>query len=255
MDILQFLILGLVGVLGGMISGVVGGGGGIIFVPGLVYAAGWDIREAVAASLVIIVFSSLSGTIRNARSENPVRWRIAGPLALAVAPASLIGVFISYVSREAVLQVAFAMLLLALAYPIFNGQSARSLEERSKHIPVPWVLTAGVGTGTLSGLLGIGGGIVLVPLLILGFGIRTKEAMSTSLAVVMFTAFVGAAGYIVGGFDELLNLLPLVVCAIIGAQLGVRLRDLAPEIVIRRAFSAFMVIVAMKFLSEALKIF
>lgn len=65
MDVAQLLILAALGVLGGMFSGLVDGGGGIIFVPALVYAAGWDIKEAVAASLVVVVFASLSGTLRN----------------------------------------------------------------------------------------------------------------------------------------------------------------------------------------------
>lgn len=255
MDLLQLLILGLVGIVGGVISGLIGGGGGIVFVPGLVYVAGWDIREAVAASLVIIVASSLSGTIRNARSENPVRWRIAGLLTIAVAPASLIGVYISRVSQETVVQVAFALLLISLAYPISGGRREKSLEESSKMIPIPWTLAAGVGTGTLSGLLGIGGGVVLVPLMVLGFGIRAKEAISTSLAVVMFTALVGAIGYILTGFEELLSLLPLIVCSILGAQLGVWLRELMPGVVIQRAFAIFMVVVAVQFLGEAAGMF
>ncbi|MDQ5810751.1 MAG: TSUP family transporter, partial [Actinomycetota bacterium] len=97
MDLLQLTLLGIIGVLGGILSGLVGVGGGIVFVPGLVYVGGWSIKEAVAASLVIIIFSSLSGTIRNAKSPDPVDWRVAGILSLAVAPASLIGVAISRV--------------------------------------------------------------------------------------------------------------------------------------------------------------
>ncbi len=77
MDVAQLLILAALGVLGGMLSGLVDGGGGIIFVPALVYAAGWDIKEAVAASLVVVVFASLSGTLRNLKSEDPINWRVA----------------------------------------------------------------------------------------------------------------------------------------------------------------------------------
>jgi uncharacterized membrane protein YfcA len=51
---MQLSILGVIGVVGGILSGLVGVGGGIVFVPGLVYAGGWEIQEAVAASLVII---------------------------------------------------------------------------------------------------------------------------------------------------------------------------------------------------------
>ena len=74
MDVVQLLILAALGFLGGMLSGLVDGGGGIIFVPALIYAGGWDIKEAVAASLVVVVFASLSGTLRNLKSEDLINW-------------------------------------------------------------------------------------------------------------------------------------------------------------------------------------
>lgn len=254
MDVLQLLLLGLIGVVGGILSGLVGIGGGIIFVPGLIYAGGWPIQEAVAASLVIIVFSSLSGTIRNTWSDNPVDWRKAGLLSLTVAPSSLIGVYISRISPEVVVQVAFAVLLLALAYPTARGgSSAFSGEGRS--IPVPVALLAGVGVGTISALVGIGGGVMLVPLLVLGFGAEVKTAVSTSLAVVLALALVGAAGYLLTGFEDILTLPPLVVGAIVGAWIGVRIRDPFPEDKLRIGFAIFMVVVAFRLLGQSAGIF
>ena len=252
MDALQLLVLTVLGLLGGMLSGLVGVGGGSVFVPALVYVGGWQIKDAVAASLVIIVFSSLSGTVRNARSENPVNWRIAALLSSTVAPSSLIGVAVSRVSPQTVVEVAFAVLLLALAYPTFSGGP----EYRgNKRIPLPLILLAGVGIGTLGGLVGIGGTVLLVPLMILGWGLQTKTAISTSLAIVLFTGIIGAAGYIATGFEDLLSLPPLIVGSMLGAWLGVRLRDLTPEVVIQRGFAIFMVVVALRILADAAGIF
>jgi uncharacterized membrane protein YfcA len=256
LDYLEFLFLGIIGVLGGMLSGLVGVGGGIVFVPGLVYAGGWNIQDAVAASLVIIIFSSLSGTIRNARSTDPVNWRVAGLLSLAVAPSSLIGVFISRVSPEVVVEVAFAALLIALAYPTARGGG--EYESNRKNIPLPLVFLAGIFIGTISGLVGVGGGVVMIPLMVLGMGLTTKRAVSTSLAVVMFTGIVGAAGYVATGFrdvQDLLSLPPLIVGSVIGAPLGVRVRDRLPESVVRIGFGVFMVIVALHLFGEALGVF
>ena len=256
MDYLQFLILGVIGVIGGILSGLVGVGGGIVFVPGLVYAGGWEIKEAVAASLVIIVFSALSGTLRNARSDDPVNWRVAGLLSLTVAPSSLIGVFISRISPEVVVKVAFAGLLLALAYPTVRGRGEYGRDR--KDIPLPLVFLAGIFIGSLSGLVGVGGGVMMVPLMVLGMGLTTKGAVSTSLAVVMFTGLVGAAGYVATGFrdpQDLLSLPPLIVGSMVGAPLGVRLRDRLPSGAIRVLFGGFMVIVALRLLGEAFGVF
>jgi len=254
-DLLQLVFLGVFGIIGGILSGLVGVGGGIVFVPGLMYVAGWQIKEAVAASLVIIIFSSLSGTIRNARSEDPVDWRVAALLSLAVAPASLIGVAISRVSSETIVEVAFATILLALTYPTARG---RQQFDESKRIPLPLVFVAGIFIGALSGLVGVGGGVVMVPLMVLGMGIATKRAVSTSLAVILFTGIVGAAGYIATGFrgaDDLLSLPPLIVGSMIGAPLGVQIRELLPPRAVRGVFAAFMVVVALRLLSEALGLF
>jgi uncharacterized membrane protein YfcA len=253
MDVLQLLILAVLGLLGGVLSGLVGVGGGSVFVPALVYVADWQIKDAVAASLVIIVFSSLSGTLRNARSENPVNWRVALLLTSTVAPSTLIGVAISKISPQTVVEVAFAMLLMTLSYPMFRGGPAHT--DTPKRMPLPLVLLAGAGAGALAGLVGIGGAIVLVPLISLGWRLPTKTAISTSLAVVLFAGTVGAAGYIVSGFEDLLSLPPLIVGSIIGAWLGVRLRDLTPETVIQRGFAVFMVVIALRMLAGAAGIF
>lgn len=254
-DLLQLLLLSVIGIIGGVLSGLVGVGGGLVFVPGLVYVAGWEIKEAVAASLVIIVFSSLSGTIRNARSEDPVDWRTAGILSLTVAPSSLIGVAISRVSPDTVVELAFATLLIALAYPTAKG---RGNLEAGKKIALPLVFLAGIFIGALSGLVGVGGGVMMVPLMVLGMGLGTKKAVSTSLAVVMATGLIGAAGYIATGFrdpDQLLSLPPLIIGSMVGAPFGVRLRDWMPEAKLRVGFGVFMVIVALRLFSEALGLF
>jgi uncharacterized membrane protein YfcA len=94
MDLWQLLIFGLIGFAGGMLSGLIGIGGGVVFVPALVYVAGWNIKEATAASLAIFVFGALSGTLRSLRGENPVNWKAAALLSSVVAPSTLVGVAI-----------------------------------------------------------------------------------------------------------------------------------------------------------------
>ncbi|WP_119070245.1 sulfite exporter TauE/SafE family protein [Rubrobacter indicoceani] len=249
MEIFDLLVLLVFGVVGGMLSGLVGVGGGIVFVPALVYAAGWNITEAVAASLIIIVFSSLSGTIRNQSSRDPANWRWTLLFSLAVAPSSLIGVAISRVSPETVVEAVFGLLLLALAYPTAKGRP--EMDEGVQKIPTWTVFAAGIFIGALSGLVGVGGGVVMVPLMVLGLGLTAKRAVSTSLAVVMFTGLVGGLGYILTGFDRISEVPPLVVGSIVGAWLGVKVRDPLPDRVVRVGFACFMVVVAIRTLLGA----
>ena len=251
MDLWQYLILGLAGLFGGVLAGLFGVGGGAIFVPALVYGAGWNIGEAVAASLVIIVFSALSGTLRSMRSEATVDWKAATLFSLTVAPSSLIGVAASGFFSETFTQLVFAGFLFALAYPTARtGKRFRESIRVSTGSHLAVALLGGVGAGALAGLIGIGGAALTVPLMIWGFGLPPKTAVSTSLAVTLFIGIVGAAGYIVAGFDRLSGLPPLIVGSMLGAWAGVRIRERLPEIVLQRAFAAFMVLVAVRVLID-----
>jgi uncharacterized protein len=250
-DLLELLILSLAGLFGGVLAGLFGVGGGAVFVPALVYAAGWKIGEAAAASLVIIVFSALSGTLRSMRGEAPVDWRAAAIFSSVVAPSALIGVAVSRFAPEVVTQLVFAGFLLALAYPTARSGSRYRENIGTSRIPLALTLLGGVGAGTLAGLIGIGGAALTVPLLIWGFGLPPKTAVSTSLAVTLFIGVVGAAGYIVAGFDRLSGLPPLIVGSMLGAWAGVRIRERLPEVALQRAFAAFMVLVAVRVLIDA----
>jgi len=244
-DLLELVILGLAGLFGGVLAGLFGVGGGTVFVPALVYAAGWNIREAVAASLIIIVFSALSGTLRSMRSEVPVNWRAAALFSLSVAPSSLIGVALSNFFSETLTQLVFVGFLLALAYPTArSGKRYREGIRGSSGSHLALALLGGIGAGALAGLIGIGGAVLTVPLLIFGFGLDPKTAISTSLVVTLLVGVLGATGYFVAGFDRLSGLPPLIVGSMLGAWPGVRIRERLGEALLQRAFAAYMVVVA-----------
>ncbi len=248
----QLSVLACLGVCGGVLSGMVGVGRGIISIPALIYAAG-NIEEEEAASFVVIFFAALSSILRNTSGESPVDWRAAALLSAAIVPPSLIGVAINHVVPGAVVKIAFAVLLLALAYPIAaRGRSDRTSTRPKLHPAL--VLLAGAGIGALSGLAGAGGGVVIVPLLVLGLRLRPKAAVATSLAVVLFTSVAGAAGYVASGFHQFLALPPLIVGAVLGAWFGVRLRDRTPDAPLQVGFAVFMVIVASQLFIDATNI-
>src|SRR5919199_231766 len=174
MDLWQLLVYGLIGFVGGTLSGLIGIGGGAVFVPALVYAAGWGIKDATAASLFTFVFGALSGTLRSLRSENSVNWKAVALLTSVVAPSALVGVVINRFSPELLVQLAFAAFLIILAYPVAYARPPTA--ERSRRIPRALVLFAGVGVGIMAGLVGIGGTVLMIPLMVLGLGLRFEPA-------------------------------------------------------------------------------
>jgi uncharacterized membrane protein YfcA len=157
-----------------------------------------------------------------------------------VAPASLIGVFVNNASPQDVVQVAFADVLLTLVYPMARGGYGPSGDGRG--VSLALILLAGVVIGAFSGLVDVGGGGMTVPLMVLGFGLTTKQAVSTGLVVTLSTGVVASVGYLTTGFDDLLRLPPLILGSVLGPLLGVRLRERLLEMVIRVGFAGFMVI-------------
>jgi uncharacterized membrane protein YfcA len=232
-----------------MLSGLIGIGGGAVFVPALVYAVGWSIKDATAASLITFVFGALSGTLRSLRSENPVDWKAVALLSSVVAPSALVGVAINRFSPETLVQLAFAAFLIILAYPVAYARPPAA--EGSRRIRRTFVLLAGVGVGIMAGLVGIGGTVLMIPLMVLGLGLRVKTAMATSLAITIFTGIVGSAGYILAGFSLLSSLPPLFVGAMLGAWLGASSRERIPETFLQRGFALFMVVVAVRLIVDA----
>src|SRR5829696_2734531 len=105
--------------------------------------------------------------------------------------------------------------------------------------------------GVPAGRVGIGGGGMMVPLMVLGFGLSTKRAVSTSLAVTLCMGVMASIGYIATGFGDLLSLPPLIVGSVLGPLLGVRLREWLPEKAIRIGFAGLMVVVALRTLGSA----
>jgi uncharacterized protein len=103
----------------------------------------------------------------------------------------------------------------------------------------------------MAGLVGIGGTVLMIPLMVLGLGLRVKTAMATSLAITIFTGIVGSAGYVIAGFDRLSSLPPLIAGAMLGAWLGASSRERIPETVLQRGFALFMVLVAVRIVVDA----
>jgi hypothetical protein len=111
-------------------------------------------------------------------------------------------------------------------------------------VSAPLIAYVGLGLGVLSGLLGVGGGVVLMPVLVYGFGFPLRQAAGTGILVLLASAMMGTFVHALAGHVELRLAFPLLVTATLSAQLGARATRLLPARTLRRGF-ALVVVAAM----------
>ena len=111
-----------------------------------------------------------------------------------------------------------------------------------------WLLVIGVLGGTLSGALGVGSGILIIPALVLGLGVQQKVAQGICLAVMVPMALMGAYRYYVNpdikiSLSVILVMAPL---AVVGAYLGAQIAAWLPAAILKRSFGVFVIIVGIR---------
>ena len=180
----------LVGVAAGFLSGLFGVGGGVLLVPAMVIVLKLGQKLAHGTSLAAVLpiaMSSLFGyTI-----EDKVDWPVAALLALGAIGGAVLGTHFLHRLPQRAVGWAFAVVLIATAIRlVVDNSDAAGRAELSIVIAIGLVV-AGFLTGVLAGLLGVGGGIVMVPAIVVGFGIPAAVAKGTSLAVIIPTSIMG----------------------------------------------------------------
>lgn len=180
----------LVGLGAGFLSGLFGVGGGILMVPALVAFLHLDQRLAHGTSLVAVVPIAMSSTISYAISDE-VDWAVAALLAIGAIAGAVLGTKLLHVLPERVLGWAFAMLLVATALRLFLDTGTAAGRGPVTVFGAIALVVAGLASGVLAGLLGVGGGIIMVPVMIVGFDMSAALSKGTSLAVIIPTAVMG----------------------------------------------------------------
>ena len=186
----RLLMAAGVGLGAGFLSGLFGVGGGVLIVPPLVYALGFEQRLAHGTSLAAVLPIAASGVVAYA-IEDKVDWRVAAMLALGAVLGAIVGTHLLLVLPRRALTIGFAILLLATAARLLLDHSEATGREPLSILGILGLVATGLAAGALAGLLGVGGGIVLVPAMVVLFGIPAAVAKGTSLAVIIPTAMMG----------------------------------------------------------------
>ncbi len=214
LDLLLSIILG---VAIGLSLGSLGGGGSILTVPALVYVLGVSAKDATGASLLIVGLSALMGMLAHARAGR-VRWATGASVAVISIFGSLGGTALNKRIDPDVLLLIFAMLMFVVAVAMLgrDRKSGATTNRVNRHntaaeiapggystarmietaVTINWeratapktrpilVSCVGIGVGFLTGFLGVGGGFIVVPSLVLALGLALAEAVGTSLLVI-----------------------------------------------------------------------
>ena len=260
--IIYLILLLFTGALVGFASGLLGVGGGFIMVPVqflLLTSIGIDstiaIRVAFGTSLAVILPTAVSGALGHKR-RGKVLTRPLMLMGSTAIIASFIGGTLASHLPGSFLTTSFGVLVLISAVWMLTADYSNI-----NTVPKKGVLNyliIGFIAGMLSGLLGIGGGMVLIPILVLLMGFNIRYAVGTSTAVIIFTATGGIVAYLLNGFNitglppysvGYINLIQLVVLAgasILTAQLGVKASHRLPEKQLRYVFIVVTIYIGLK---------
>ena len=178
-----------VGLGAGFLSGIFGVGGGILIVPGLVFFAKMDQRKAHGTSLAAVLPISFASLITY-WSHDHVDWHVALWLAIGAIGGAVLGTKLLRTARHDVLSYGFATVLIVSAIRLYWTTSADGRTGLSVAAAIVLVVI-GVATGTLAGLLGVGGGVIMIPSMVLLLGEMNVMAKGTSLAVIIPTSITG----------------------------------------------------------------
>ena len=245
------LVAVLIGFVSGVLAGLFGVGGGIVMTPGIQVLLGAAPIVALATPLPVILPTAITGALTYRKAgeidERAAMWMAVPGIAAAVVGAALT----KYIDTHLLLVVT-AALLAYQAIGILRGRRAGA-RRPAREAPPGVYAGGGLAAGLISGLLGIGGGLIMVPLLAGWLGMPLKRALGTSLLAIVVLVIPGTIVHAALGHIDWAIFLAVTVGAVPGAMIGARLALGARERTLRLAVGTFLLIIATAYgLSEAL---
>ncbi len=257
----QTLILAVVFLLVSTLFSMIGMGGGILYVP-ILLLAGFTMAQAPAISLILILGTSLAA-LSNFWKNKKVDWK----LALVIDPPTDImafagGYFSSLVSEPVLRTILIGVLMIAGTLMLKNRKAALLPKVGNEHwwlwhrefhgerytVNLPLVLTATALIGILSGMLGITGGIIKLPIMVLLCGVPMDIAVATSTVMVAVTALSGLTGHALNGQTDWRTGLVLAVAAVAGGLMGSHISLSMNKAKLKKWFGGIVWLIAIRML-------
>ena len=271
MSVVAVVLSLLVGAVVGTASGLLGIGGGLLMVPFLYLlmgGAGWSGLDvplehqaalAHATSLAVIVPTAASGLLAF-RREGVVSWNAVIPLGLAAALAALGGARVAVALPTAMLKLAFGVFALAMGMRLLRRARGGGPSAVGSGRPMRWwgaVLGGGL-VGFMSALLGVGGGVVAIPILLAWGGLDLHRVVPASIGIIVFAAPAGVLAYVLAGggldgmppgslgFVHLPAALAMIPGAVLMAPVGARLNQRMGTGALRVVFGVLLVVLGVQ---------
>lgn len=238
----------------GLSLGIFGSGGSILTIPVLVYLLGHDSKIAIAESLAIVGSIALVGSGRFARSHL-VDWRMAFLFGLPGMGGTYLGAFLASLVTGSVQLLVFGTIMLLASYMMWKRSKGGLADagEDSEQAPARHFLKSmrdGAVVGVVTGFVGVGGGFLIVPALVILGGLTMRRAVGTSLVIISMNAAIGFVKYLqvlsdLGGRVDWTTIGIFAVVGIIGSLIGKSLNTRINQAALQRGFAVFLVVMAL----------
>jgi uncharacterized protein len=225
----------------GLSLGTLGSGGSILTVPILVYLINIPHKLAITESLAIVGGISLIGALPYLVKKQ-IHWPSVLWFGLPGLAGTYLGAYFSQWLTGAMQLFLFALIMLAAAYTMWRAKTPQTEKRKAQ---APWqIVLEGVAVGIITGLVGVGGGFLIIPTLVLLGGLSMRLAVGTSLLIIAMNAVVGFFKHIdvLGNYQVNWNLLALfIVLGSAGSFVGSSLSQKLPQHLLRKLFAVVLV--------------
>ncbi|NND86913.1 MAG: sulfite exporter TauE/SafE family protein [Nitrosopumilus sp.] len=245
----QLWLIGL-GFVAGILGSMIGLGGGIIVVPVLTFM-GFPPTAAASNSLFAALSNSISSTISYSRQKR-IEYSLGLKLGLLSVPGTILGAVISTDVTPDIFKILFGFVLIASSIYIFLRKKIETRDKQISKQMLLFVVGASFFAGIISAFFGIGGGIIFVPLMVVGMGMTMKKAAPTSQLILFFASLSGVIVHSFLGHPDFLQSGFLAIGSFIGGLLGARLSLDVKERYLQILVSAVILIAAGKLFLDSL---
>lgn len=247
------------------IAAMTGIGGGTMYVPALLLMK-YSFTEASAISLLLIAATGISALLQY-RKAHLVDWKLALVMEISTDMGAFTGGFTSVHFNPLILKILFSIVLVVVAVITIKvkphdpkslvlkrgfGYWVRDFNEMSYSVPLFYMIPVTFVAGYLSGLMGIGGGVIKIPMMILWFNIPAKIAIATSALMVSFTALTGLGGHLVHTQIDWTLAIILAVAAFIGGHLGSKFSMKLPESRVKKVIGIVFIVIAIIMVAQTI---